>query len=256
MNEEDTGAQTEETEQAPESEVIESGDDATAKPKKSGIQERINELTRQRHDKERDLEAARQEAEYWKSQVVQKPAQPQTAAPTGKPTVEQYDSYEDYLEALSDYKVEQKLSVREQEQSRSQQQEQLVERQKAFQARAEKLEIDDFVEVVYNPDIRISQDMADIAFDSEKGPEILYYLGKNPAEAARLASLDTRQVGYEIGRLEAALSLPQAKTQSSAPPPIKPISGGGEPPQMDQEKMTPDQWRDWRNEQLRLKGAR
>jgi hypothetical protein len=134
------------------------------------------------------------------------------------------------------------------------QQMQLAERQKAFHAKAEKLEIPDFVDVVYNPDLKLSQDMVDIAFDSDKGPEILYYLGKNPAESARIASMDKARAGYEIGRLEAALALPPAKIISGAPTPIKPISGGGEPPQMDQEKMTPEQWRDWRNEQLRSRG--
>lgn len=233
-----------------------SGDNATAsKPKKKGVQERIDELTRQRHDRERELEAARQEADYWKAQVIQKP-KVEAQAPTGKPTVEQYESYEDYLEALSDYKVSEKLQATQQQMATANQQAQLAERQKAFHAKAEKLDIPDFVDVVYNPDLLLSQDMVDIAFDSEKGPEILYYLGKNPAEAARIAQMDKARAGYEIGRLEAALQLPPAKNVTSAPPPIKPISGGGEPPQMDQEKMTPEQWRDWRNEQLRMKGAR
>ena len=233
-----------------------SGDDATAKLKKSGIQERINELTRQRYDKERALEAARQEAEYWKAQAIQKPEQeapkPQQS---GRPVSENFDSYEEYLEALSDYKVNERLAAAQQEQTQAQKQAELAKQQQKFHARAETLGFDDFVEVVYNPDLQVSQDMIEIAFDSDKGPELLYFLGKNPAEAARIASMSAAQAARELGRLEASLDMPPAKNVSSAPPPIKPISGGGEPPQMDQEKMTPEQWREWRNEQLRAKSA-
>ncbi len=223
------------------------GDDATAKPKKSA-KERINELTRQRHEKERDLETARREAEYWKSQAIQKPQETQPQATSGAPAVEQFDSYEDYLRASARYEAEAAFNAKQLEREQA-------ERQNAFNTRAEKVEIDDLIEVIYDPGVMYSRDTVDIAFSSEKGPEILYYLAKNPSENARIAGMDRAQAGYELGRLEASLSLPSPKLTSSAPPPIKSISGGGEPPQKDQEKMTPDEWRDWRNEQLRKKGA-
>lgn len=232
-----------------------SGEDATAKPKK-GIQERINELTRQRHDEKRAAEEARAEAEYWKSQAIQKEPESQAPQPTGKPQVDQYDSYEDYLEALSDYKVEQRLSQGAEERQRQEQEQHFAAQRDAFHKRAEKLEVDDFVEVVYNPSLTISEEMQRLAFESDKGPEILYHLGKNPAEAARIAVMSPAQAGRAIGMLEASLTLPPAKHVSSAPPPITPITGGGEPPKVDPDKMTPDQWRDWRNEQLRQKGQR
>jgi hypothetical protein len=229
-------------------------DAAAEKPKKSGIQERINELTRQRHDKERDLEAAQQETAYWKSQAIQKPQEATAQAPTGRPTSENFDSYEDYLEALSDFKVDQRLSAQSAEREQQEFRQQFTAKQKVFNERAEKLDVDDFVEVVYDPDALYSEDMVRIAMDSEQGPELLYYLGKNPAELSRISAMTPGQAGRELGRLEASLSLPPAKTKSSAPNPINPISGGGEPPQMDQEKMSPDQWRDWRNEKLRAQG--
>ena len=254
-NDDATAEQTSEQADSEGEAATPAGDDATAKPKKSGVQERINELTRQRHDKERALDAAKQEAEYWKAQAIQKPEEPQQSpVATGKPESDQFDSYEEYLEALSDYKVDQRLTANRVEQEQQAQRQQLASKQQAFNQKAEKLEIDDFVDVVYNPDLVLSEDMIGIAFDSDKGPEILYYLGKNPTESARIAALTPVQAARELGRLEASITLPPAKTLSAAPPPITPISGGGEPPQMDQDKMTPEQWRDWRNEQLRGAG--
>ena len=230
------------------------GEIATAKPK-NRVQERINELTRQRHEKERALDEAKQEAEYWKKQATQSKPEQQPQPQSGKPQWDQYDSNEEYLEALSNYQLDQRLSAREAEQAQKAQQQKAAELQRTFMERAEKLEVEDFVDVVYNPDLQISPEMTRLAFESEKGPEILYHLGQNPAEAARIAAMDAAQAGRAIGMLEAQLSLPKAKTITSAPPPIKPISGTGEPPTIDQEKMTPEQWRDWRNEQLRQQGA-
>lgn len=234
------------------------GDDATAiKPKKKGVQERIDELTRQRHEKERALDAAKQEAEYWKSQAIQKPATPQPVVEpqSSKPRIEQYENYDDYITALTAHTVSETLAANNAERAQQQRRQTLAEQQKAFNAKGEALDVDDFVEVVYNPDLQLSEKMIEIAFDSDKGPEILYYLGKNPSEAARIAQLSEVQAARELGRLEASMSMPSPKLTSSAPPPIKPITGSGEPPQLDQEKMTPEQWRDWRNEQLRKKGA-
>jgi len=93
--------------------------------------------------------------------------------------------------------------------------------------------------------------MADVLDLSEQGPQILYHLGKNPEEAMRIARLPPAHAALEIGRLEAKLSLPQAKTVTQAPPPIRPLSGGSGSAIVDPDKMTTTEWRQWREEQLR-----
>jgi hypothetical protein len=60
------------------------------------------------------------------------------------------------------------------------------------------------------------------------GPEILYHLGQNPAEAKRIAQLSPLSQAKEIGKLEDKLSSnPPAKKTSSAPAPISPVNGKG-----------------------------
>lgn len=56
-------------------------------------------------------------------------------------------------------------------------------RTKAIEARP------DFVEVAENPDVQVSVPMAQVIMQSDIGPDIMYYLGQNPAEAARIAAL-------------------------------------------------------------------
>ena len=133
-----------------------------------------------------------------------------------------FDSALDYADALADYKVNQKIAAREAEKYRT-----TIET--TYDTRAEKArdKYDDFDDVVLNPDLRITDAMADVIKESEVGPEVAYYLGTNPKEADRIANLSPLSQAREIGKLEAALSAnPPAKKVTSAPAPISPVRRG------------------------------
>ncbi len=49
--------------------------------------------------------------------------------------------------------------------------------------------VPDFDAVAHNPNLAVTPIMADAIRESSRGPEIAYYLGKNPAEAAQIAGL-------------------------------------------------------------------
>ena len=149
----------------------------------------------------------------------------QTApAPAELPPPEQFDSVDAYADALATRKAEELLAQRE------------LERQKmdlleAYHDREEEArgKYDDFEQVAYNPKLPISNAMAETIQASDMGPDIAYYLGSNPKEAARIASLNSPILqAKEIGRIEAKIaSEPVLKRTTSAPPPIAPISGRG-----------------------------
>jgi hypothetical protein len=62
---------------------------------------------------------------------------------------------------------------------------------------------------------------------SEVGPELVYYFGKNPAEARRIMSLSATAAAREIGKIEVKLAKPAAaKTVTRAPAPVTPVGGG------------------------------
>ena len=85
---------------------------------------------------------------------------------------------------------------------------------------------DDFDQVAYNPTLPITDPMAATIRESDVGPEIIYYLGQNPAEAKRISQLSPLSQAKELGKLEDKLaSNPPAKRTSSAPAPIKPLAG-------------------------------
>ena len=67
--------------------------------------------------------------------------------------------------------------------------------------------------------------MAQAIQASDIGPEVIYFLGSNPKEAARISRLPPVLQAKEIGKIEANLaSSPPVKKTSSAPAPIAPVA--------------------------------
>ena len=83
----------------------------------------------------------------------------------------------------------------------------------------------DFDAVVHNPNLTVTPVMADAIRESGRGAEIAYYLGKNPAEAARIASLSSVSQATAIARLETRVSGAAQASVSRAPQPVSTLSG-------------------------------
>jgi hypothetical protein len=157
------------------------------------------------------------EQRKWEREQAQKAA---TAAPAPAPAAtEQPAGQEPDVMALA----EQIAAQREQAKAVAQVVEAYHEREETAREK-----YDDFDQVAYNPTLPITDPMAATIRESEVGPEIIYYLGQNPAEAKRIAQLSPLTQAKEIGKLETKLaSSPPAKRTSSAPAPITPVTGKG-----------------------------
>jgi hypothetical protein len=226
----------EQAESAPADPDEKSGENPAAHKPKRGVQERINELVRQREEAAREARLYREQLESMKA-----PQQPK-----GEPDISQFERYEDYLKALSAHEARQAIAAQQQSLAQMAQTREMEAKKRAFSERVAQFEAEDFQEVAFDPSLPVSDAMRDVILESDKGPALLYHLGQNRTEAARIAQMSPIQAARALGLLEAKLSLPQAKTISAAPPPIKPIGGSGEPPGIDPEKMTPEEYREWR----------
>jgi hypothetical protein len=176
-----------------------------------GVQPRIDELTRRRHEAER-------EAAYWRA-VAEGKAQPSGQAPATKPTPDQYDNYADFVEALADFKADEKVTKALAQ--RSAQTAQQTAHQ-TFQGRVTEFikATPDYVDVVGNSDTPVAGHVAEHIQDPENelGPALAYHLAKNPDVAHRLNAMSPVAAGREIGRIEATL----AKAPSAGTPPPAP----------------------------------
>lgn len=137
-------------------------------------------------------------------------------APSELPPPDQFDSVETYAKAYA----EQMLREREVQKQRSEYVEAYHDREEDARGK-----YDDFEQVAYNPNLRITTVMAETIQTSEVGPDVAYYLGSNPKEADRISRLSPILQAKEIGKIEATLvSNPPVKKSSSAPTPISPVT--------------------------------
>ncbi len=223
------------------------------KPEKNPAQIRIDELTALRRNAERDRD-------YWRDLALknqEKPTEPASADPTPPPTMESvgFDEaeYQKAMVAWVDGQVEARFSARDAQAKKEREQQTVAQQQKAFQDRARELAKSkpDYWDVAHSDSTPVSPTMASIIRASDKGPEVLYHLGKNPDLAARMYHMGETEAALEIGRLEARLAMPQPKTTTSAPEPLNTLGGGsGKPTDKDPDDMTTEEWVRWRNKQL------
>ena len=144
-------------------------------------------------------------------------------APVELPPADQFESVEAYADALAARKAEELIRARE----ASAKQAELLE---AYHDREEeaRAKYDDFEQVAYNPNLPITNVMAETIQASDIGPDLAYYLGANPKEADRISQLSPFLQAKEIGRLEVKLTTePMTKQVSKAPEPISPVKPRG-----------------------------
>jgi hypothetical protein len=206
-----------------EGEKAEEGDenglpDDKGRGKKHGVQARIDELTRGKRDAER-------RAEYYERLATANTAQ-DPAEGAAKPTVDQFEDYADFVEAIAGWSVAQstKTLARDAAQGAAQNERKAHYAERLAETRATIADFDAVMEAAQ--DITVAPHVADAVLDSERGPEIFYHMAQHPEFAERLNGLSPTRAAMEIGRIEAQLTAPAGRRQSQAPAPITPLATG------------------------------
>jgi len=158
------------------------------------------------------------EQRKWEREQTQRAVQtPQQSAP---PVPEGFASTEEYIDAVAEYKATEKLAAREAQKQQSAILESYHDKEEEARTK-----YDDFEQVAYNPNLPITDVMAQTIQASDIGPDMAYHLGANPKEAERISRLSPFLQAKEIGKLEAKLAAdPPTKKTSSAPTPISPVT--------------------------------
>jgi len=171
------------------------------------------------------------------------------------PNRDAFVSDEEYSQAEIDHRAE--LKARDLLQQRERQKE-AERQQETFLERAEKVHerYPDFEAVVKDPTLPINDAMADYIQDSEHGPDVAYYLGKNRAKALEISQMKPMAAAKELVRIEAELASKPRVSLSKAPEPITPVStrGKASSSSMPSDSDSIDVW--MRKEQERLRKRR
>ena len=200
-------------------------------PPKTFTQEELNAIVAK--ERAREARKAAREAQRQLTETLKTIQQPKQEDRPGKPSPEQFQTTEDYVEAVAAWKadeiIQQTFAKREKEtaeaKARDEQEKVVATYQEREDSAREKY--DDFDQVAYQTPYACTPAMAQTIQFSENGPDLAYFLGKNPTEAARIAALPPILAIKELGMIEAKITsaaTPETRV-SKAPEPIKPVGG-------------------------------
>lgn len=193
---------------------------------------RIGELTRQKHDATRQVAEAQSEAARYRA-LVEQMRQESGVEPGQQP--QQQAQQPQNIEALVQQRATQIA-----------QQEQIQARGKSVASVGE-TEFPDWGQAVRTLDaLGINDSQVSALLGMDDAHKVIYSLGKNPEEAARILSLPPVQQGRELERLALKAAQPAAKAVSKAPAPITPVDSNVSA-EADPSKMSMEEWVKWRN---------
>lgn len=246
-----------EAEVKPQGEAEASATETTDEPKKvNKVQERINQLTREKHEQRQenaDLKARLEKLEQVKP--VEKTVE------LVAPNPDEFDTDQEYHAANAKYYADvstnaAKAEVSANNQSRveadeqTQRQEAVKTKKAAFEKNldSKRANFEDFEDVAYGHNF-MDLDLAEQIFEMDKGPEVAYHLGSHLDEAERIFALPPVQRARELTKLEFQVEALKPNLVSGAPDPITPL-GNSETVNQDMDKLSVQDWLALRNKQV------
>ncbi len=203
-----------------------------------GVEKRIGKLTKKYRDQERATaveiqrrQAIEAEAEALRVENQKLKKLEQETTYNERPVEDDYDTEAEYLEALTDYKVNQKfvgLNERLQQELAAKEN---AEAQKAYVEQVERIkkslspgqtayaDWDDVIEGLEIPTATLP-----ILEILDNAADVVYALGSDPAKANALSEMSPALAGAELQRI--SMNLKNRKTPN-APKPIKPVGTSG-----------------------------
>ena len=222
------------------------------------VRKRIDKIVWQREEARREREEERREVTRLRQELEQVKSRKQDSISPVDPTRPnvndpRFTSYDEYTEALADWKVDQRFKKAQEDYNQRSQKERMDGSLKTFNERADKAreKYPDYDELFENAPI--SQAMAPTILESENGPELAVYLSKNPEVARKLYYLTPTQAARELGKIEAKLDdllQPVKKSVTEAKPPLTPVKPKGDVPEGLDDKLPIGEWMKRREKQL------
>lgn len=235
-------SEAEDVESEPEDEEQDDEEESEEKEKgkvPKGVKKRFNRFKRKLSEKD-------QEIDYWKREALKQKQAPESddtpkstkeqTVSEGKPKADDFETHEDFVEALTDWKLEQREKVKEAKNKEVQAKTEFEKKVDSFRQKSAEFAKanSDFEELVEDAnDIPMSVAVQEALLRSDEGPALMYELIKDKLEYKRICSLDAISAAMEIGRIKAKLSdsSKTKKTKSTttkAPPPPTPVGRGSE----------------------------
>jgi hypothetical protein len=196
------------------------------------------EAAKIRNKYERKLKNVQVDEESIRARVMQEVAA-KSASTESEPREEDFADYGEFIKAAARYAANQVIAKEREEQKEKETRSKYEKEEARRDELSERLsdnghdKYDDFDEVaestgdlLRSKGLSFSNAMMGALLEAENSHDIVYYLGKNPDEATRIANLTPYAQAKEIGKLEDKLNAVPKKQISKAPEPITPVSTG------------------------------
>jgi len=222
----DAEAEVTETDKAQESEAESPpADEENVEKKTNSAKDRIDKLTERFRSAERELAERERKIAELEDQLSKVPKEPLKTLKDFEYNEEEYGAYiVERTEAIATKAAEQVAKQYVDKADSSESESEYDKRERAFEK-----EFPDFRQKAYDPDLRISESMAQVIKETDVGPELLYYLGNNPDEASVISRMSPVTAGMELSALVTKIrsekDVASKKSASKTPPPPATIAG-------------------------------
>jgi hypothetical protein len=212
-------------------EESESDEEEKPQKKRPGFKKRIDKLTRRLSERDREIE-------YWKGKALKgetddvpqaKPVREESK--DVKPTPDEFETHEEYVEALTDWRVSQHAKTLEMKQRESQVKSEFDRKMNDHLGRVKtfKEAHSDFEELIEDiADIPMSPAVHELILESDNGPELMYELAKDPDQYARICEMSPLSAARAIERIDLKIKSKSSEEKvikkTKAPAPITPIT--------------------------------
>jgi len=162
-----------------------------------------------------------------------KPADAPKPVSSERPKLEAFNTFDEYNEALTDWKVKRVLEERE---AKNQE----VEVRRTFDQKAEaaREKYEDFDEAI-SALPQLPAHIGSVVAASEYTADIAYHLANNPKDLRRILALPAGQAALEVARLEVRFAQPKKEElkKTQTPKPLSPVSAPSAPAPKDDGRL-------------------
>ncbi len=202
--------------------------DEKPKPKKNRAMKRIQKLAAEK----RKLE---EEVARLKGKTTKEPEPKEEGGDTTEPKEDDYKNYDEYLDAWEAW-VAEPAEEKEDKQPKNEPEPEVETENPTVPKEvieeivdAGKEAFEDFEKVVSDPSLTLTQQMFELAAETDEPHKVLYYIGTHKNEAAEIAKIDDPlKLAIAIGKIEAKAAKAKQKKEvetTKAPEPIDPVKG-------------------------------
>jgi len=202
---------------------------------RDNLQKRFDEMTAEKWALSRETEERNARIEALERQLKEVQTKTTSAAPAGSPQRDSFETDEEYVDALTEYKLDQKIAALRADEEASIVQEEREDAQASLKAKLAEGhgKHSDFSKIAFQTPFVYTPQMLDVMASLDDPAEVAYFLGKNHTLGYEIAAMKNPiTIATRLGQIQqmataAGLPKPEPKAVTGAPEPSVPVAGGG-----------------------------